>query len=213
MSEVEAYLGPTSGTRRHEERPPENRSEAQRDRDRILYTSAFQRLAGITQIASVEGGQVIHNRLTHSLKVAQVARRLAQRLGRDNDSQETVAAASLAHDLGHPPFGHIAECELNCLAEDWDGFEGNAQSFRIVNTLALRDAAYRGLNLTAPTLNGMLKYPWFHEPDDPLKGKKWGAYRHEQLSFHFARHGCEPDKPSIEAVLNGLGRRCHLRGA
>jgi dGTPase len=111
VSEAEAYLGP-AGVRRHSEKPPENRSEAQRDRDRILYTSAFQRLAGITQIASSEAGQIIHNRLTHSLKVAQVARRLAQRLGRDPDSQETVAAASLAHDLGHPPFGHIAEREL-----------------------------------------------------------------------------------------------------
>lgn len=200
MSEAEAYLGP-AGIRRHSEKPPENRSEAQRDRDRILYTSAFQRLAGITQIASSEAGQTIHNRLTHSLKVAQVARRLAQRLGRDADSQETVAAASLAHDLGHPPFGHIAERELNVLAENWGGFEGNAQSFRIVNTLALRDAAYRGLNLTAPTLNGMLKYPWLRDPAHPKKAEKWGAYAHEQLSFDFARSGSERDKRSLEAEL------------
>lgn len=200
MSDADAYLGP-AGVRRHSEKPPENRSEAQRDRDRILYTSAFQRLAGITQIASSEAGQIIHNRLTHSLKVAQVARRLAQRLGRDADSQETVAAASLAHDLGHPPFGHIAERELNTLAEDWGGFEGNAQSFRIVNTLALRDAAYRGLNLTAPTLNGMLKYPWFRDRADPKKADKWGAYGHERLSFDFARGGSEPDKRSVEAEL------------
>jgi dGTPase len=201
VSGAEEYLGPKAGLRRHAEKPPENRTEAQRDRDRILYTSAFQRLAGITQIAAAEAGQVIHNRLTHSLKVAQVARRLAQRLGRDADSQETVAAAALGHDLGHPPFGHVAEKELDDLAADWGGFEGNAQSFRIVNTLALRDAAYRGLNLTAPTLNGMLKYPWLRDPSDRKKSEKWGAYEHERLAFDFTRTGFATDQRSVEAEL------------
>ncbi len=108
--------------RLHAETRPENRTEAQRDHDRILYTSAFQRLAGITQIAAPESGLTIHNRLTHTLKVAQVARRLAKRLGVAADRQEVAAAAALAHDLGHPPFGHLAEEALNKQAETWGGF-------------------------------------------------------------------------------------------
>src|SRR6185436_18362555 len=122
-----------------------------------------------------------------SLKVAQVARRLAKRLV--PESQDTVEAAALAHDLGHPPFGHVAEEELNVLAEHWGGFEGNAQSFRIVNTLARRAKAYRGLNLTSTTLNAMLKYPWFRKPGDRKKGKKWGAYEDERPAFEHARRG------------------------
>jgi dGTPase len=143
----------------------------------------------------------MHNRLTHTLKVAQVARRLAKRLGLDVDGQETAAAAALGHDLGHPPFGHIAEQELNKLADDWGGFEGNAQSFRIVNTLALRDADYRGLNLMGRTMNGMLKYPWLKDPDVEAKSDKWGAYDHEGLAFEFARRGCSPDTRSVEAEI------------
>jgi dGTPase len=199
----ESYLGPRGeGPRRFFEREPENRSEAERDHDRILYTSAFQRLAGITQIAAPETGSAIHNRLTHTLKVAQVARRLAQRVGLDEEGQETATAAALAHDLGHPPFGHIAERELNRLAEEWGGFEGNAQSFRIVNTLAARDPAYWGLNLTQRTLNATLKYPWLRVKDDPRKGTKWGAYEHELPAFRFAREGSgDTDEPSVEAVI------------
>src|SRR5690348_493550 len=127
---------------------PSSRNEAERDHDRVLYTTALQRLAGITQIAAPEAGVTIHNRLTHTLKVAQVARRLAKQIGLPVDRQEVAAAAALAHDLGHPPFGHLAEVKLNKRAEPWGGFEGNAQSFRIANFLALRTDAYRGLNLT-----------------------------------------------------------------
>jgi len=195
------YLGPTGGPRRYPEKPPENRSEAERDHDRILYTSAFQRLAGITQIAAPESGSPMHNRLTHTLKVSQLARRLAKRLGLDEDGQETAAAAALAHDLGHPPFGHIAEKELNLLADAWGGFEGNAQSFRIVNTLAARDPDYWGLNLTQRTLNGILKYPWLRDPSVPRKKKKWGAYEHEIRAFRFAREGSTSDRPSVEASI------------
>jgi dGTPase len=197
------YLGPKEdGPRRFAEKTPENRSEAERDHDRILYTSAVQRLAGITQIAAPESGPPLHNRLTHTLKVAQVARRLAKRLGLDEDGQETAAAAALAHDLGHPPFGHIAEKELNRLADDWGGFEGNAQSFRIVNTLAARDPAFWGLNLTRRTLNGILKYPWLRDKDDSnKKSKKWGAYEHEKAAFRFAREDSEGEEPSIEAAI------------
>jgi dGTPase len=200
------YLGPKDeGPRRFPEKDPENRSEAERDHDRILYMSAFQRLAGITQIAAPESAPTIHNRLTHTLKVAQVARRLAKRLGLDEagrtDAQETAAAAALAHDLGHPPFGHIAETELNGLADAWGGFNGNAQSFRIVNTLGARASDYWGLNLTRRTLNAILKYPWLRNTQDPKRSKKWGAYEHEKPAFRFAREGSDNDEPSVEASI------------
>lgn len=203
MTSGNNYLGPKAdGPRRFPEKEPENRSEAERDHDRILYTSAFQRLAGITQIAAPESGPTIHNRLTHTLKVAQVARRLAKRTGLDDHGQETAAAAALAHDLGHPPFGHIAERELNRLADEWGGFEGNAQSFRIANTLAARDPDYWGLNLTRRTLNGILKYPWLRDKDDSKKSKKWGAYEHERPAFRFAREDSKDgEEPSVEAAI------------
>jgi dGTPase len=130
-------------------RPLDSRTDAQRDRDRVLYAGAFARLAEITQVTSPEYGYAFHNRLTHSLKVGQIARRIAERL--DNNSVDVQAAggadpdaaeaAGLAHDLGHPPFGHIAENELNRLVGDgYGGFEGNAQTFRIVVDLATSDA-------------------------------------------------------------------------
>jgi len=180
---------------------PENRSEAERDHDRILYTTALQRLAGITQIAAPEAGVAIHNRLTHTLKVSQVARRLAKRLGLAGDRQEVAAAAALAHDLGHPPFGHLAEIALNKRAKPWGGFNGNAQSFRIVNFLALRSDTYRGLNLTRRTLDAVLKYPWLQDLGDDTKVEKWGAYETELRFFDFARAGASADELSLEAQI------------
>lgn len=183
------------------ETKPARRTEAERDHDRVLYTTALQRLAGITQIAAPEAGVTIHNRLTHTLKVAQVARRLAKQIGLPVDRQEVAAAAALAHDLGHPPFGHLAEEKLNERAEPWGGFEGNAQSFRIVNFLALRTDAYRGLNLTRRTLNAILKYPWMQNLSDSKKAEKWGAYETERRAFDFARVGATPDVRSLEAEI------------
>lgn len=183
------------------EPPSKGRTEFQRDHDRILYSSAFQRLAGITQIASSEVGQQLHNRLTHSLKVAQVARRLAERLGLDADSQEIASAASLAHDLGHPPFGHVAETELNQMADGWGGFEGNAQTFRILTRLAVRDFRYRGLNLTGRTLNGVLKYPWLRRRAPAGKENKWGAYGSERKLLEWVRGGSAARTPGTEAAL------------
>jgi dGTPase len=183
------------------EKKPARRSEAERDHDRVLYTTALQRLAGITQIAAPEAGVTIHNRLTHTLKVVQVARRLAKQIGLPVDRQEVAAAAALAHDLGHPPFGHLAEVKLNKRAEPWGGFEGNAQSFRIVNFLALRTDAYRGLNLTRRTLNAILKYPWTQNLADPKKAEKWGAYETERRAFDFARTGSTVDERSLEAEI------------
>jgi dGTPase len=150
--------------------------------------------------------------LTHSLQVAQVGRRLAERLrflypieakasgGIDPD---VVEAACCAHDLGHPPFGHTAEVELNRLAgAEIDGFEGNAQSLRIVTELAQHSTdPGRGLNLTRATLAATLKYPWFRG-QNPMKPNKWGSYRSESADFEFAREGLAgSQEPTVEAQI------------
>jgi dGTPase len=191
----------------------------------VQYSSAFARLAEVTQVVSADRGYVFHNRLTHSLKVAQLARRISEKL-RSTQKQELDAlqapapdpdvaeAAALAHDLGHPPFGHIAEKELDKLAKKAglkDGFEGNAQSFRIVSKLAVGDAVakdsdetpvIRGLNLTRATLNGILKYPW-GRGDNPGKQDKWGIYETERSLFDWVRegHSLDPFAQSPEAAI------------
>lgn len=183
------------------------RAPQKRDRDRILYSSALQRLAYITQVTAPELGHIFHNRLGHSLKVAQVGRRNVERLhsliesgdiaGKAADvvrgvDPDAVEAACLAHDLGHPPFGHIAEEVLNDRAKEYveDGFEGNAQSFRIVTRLAVRSVD-QGLDLTRETLESILKYPWKHRPHDPhpagKREEKWGYYEDDKKAFDFAR--------------------------
>jgi dGTPase len=215
----------TAGARGDDERPPEYRSprriqepaptsrtETQRDRDRILYSSAFGRVAGITQVASSAPGASFHNRPTHSFKVAQVARRLAERLQVDEGDVELAGkldadateAAALGHDTGHPPFGHIAEEVLADLMQGAGGFEGNAQSFRIVCRLAMRDPEQRGLNLTPATLNGMLKYPWLpgEHPTDP-ESTKFGAYWSDREDFVAAqgKSTVRPGQRTLEAEL------------
>ena len=184
------------------------RSSAQRDRDRVLYSSAFQRLAYVTQVTAPEAGHTFHNRLSHSLKVAQVGRRNAERLKKlaaagqidgaaaalvNTIEPEAVEASCLAHDLGHPPFGHVSETALHAQAqatldEDFDGFEGNAQSFRIVTRLAVRTGGIPGLDLTRRTLDGLLKYPWAFSADPTKKAnRKWGYYGEDEDAFRFAR--------------------------
>jgi dGTPase len=189
----------------------------------VQYSSAFARLAEVTQVVSADRGYVFHNRLTHSLKVAQLARRISEKL-RSTQKQEADAlqapdpdvaeAAALAHDLGHPPFGHIAEKELDKLAKKAglkDGFEGNAQSFRIVSKLAVSDAVakdsdetpvIRGLNLTRATLNAILKYPW-GIGDNSGKQDKWGIYETERSLFDWVRegHSLDPFAQSPEAAI------------
>jgi dGTPase len=189
----------------------DNRSPARKDKDRIIYTSAFRRLAEVTQVASPTDAHVFHNRLTHSLQVAQVGRSLAEKL-RQNQQEcdeiggidpDTVEAACLAHDLGHPPFGHTAEEELNeLIGADSGGFEGNAQSFRIVTTLAFKSTKHSGLDLTAGTLAAVLKYPWL-KGQNKKKVNKWGAYSSELADFKFARTVCPRDRlaRSPEAAL------------
>lgn len=191
-----------------------DRFEYGRDYDRLLYSSAFRKLGGVTQVvsASRELGD-FHNRMTHSLKVAQTGVRLAVGIQKqDDDTQDStilrfgglhpsvVRAACLAHDFGHPPFGHIGEDALRDICEDprkyipsYDGralpdsFEGNAQTFKIVTRLAFREAVpdapelEPALNLTNATLAAISKYPWA-KGDEIAKikgGKKWGAYATE----------------------------------
>ncbi len=173
----------------------DDRTDFRRDRDIILYSSAFKRLSGITQVVSTETGHAFHNRLTHTLQVAQVGRALAEKLhihraelarvlGLEPD---VVEAACLAHDLGHPPFGHVAEETLDrCMGEEAEGFEGNAQSFRIVSQLSYLSDGYTGLNLTRATLRAILKYPWTYGKRPPEYPRKWGAYQSEIRSFEHA---------------------------
>jgi dGTPase len=211
-----------------------------KDYDHILYSSAFRRLGGVTQVVSANETALFHNRMTHSLKVAQVGRRLTRALreqiedeGRNGSTRladiisrygggldtRVVHAACIAHDLGHPPFGHIAEQALQDLLSSHpdgnngntgrlhpqigdpvaldDSFEGNAQTFRIVTKLAFResiDQRNAALNLTRATLAALLKYPWSNRrrPTGVKERntlKKWGYYDSEREFFEFARDG------------------------
>ena len=131
------------------------RSPFQRDRDRIIHSAAFRRLKHKTQVFVYHEGDHYRTRLTHSLEVAQVARSIARALGLDEDLTE---ALSLAHDLGHTPFGHAGERELNSCMSDNGGFDHNAQALRIVTRLERRYAGFDGLNLTWETLEGLVKH-------------------------------------------------------
>ncbi|MEB3367112.1 deoxyguanosinetriphosphate triphosphohydrolase family protein [Saccharopolyspora mangrovi] len=151
------------------------------DRDRISASAFFARLGGVTQVVSPSGsGLLLHNRLTHSLKVSQVARAIAERLladpvtsaqldGLGGCDLDVVEAAGLGHDLGHPPFGHLGESVLDRLARERfalpDGFEGNAQTYRVVTRIDVRGVEGNGLDLTAAVRSALLKYPWTrHSP-------------------------------------------------
>ena len=133
--------------------PP--RTPFQRDRDRIIHSAAFRRLKHKTQVFVYHEGDHYRTRLTHSLEVAQVARSIARALGLDEDLTE---ALSLAHDLGHTPFGHAGERELDHLMTSYGGFDHNAQTLRIVTRLERRYAAFDGLNLTWETIEGLIKH-------------------------------------------------------
>lgn len=141
--------------RRHPEPPPAGRSEFQRDRDRIIHSTAFRRLEYKTQVFVNHEGDLFRTRLTHSLEVAQIGRAIARALGLDEDLVEAIA---LAHDLGHTPFGHAGQDALDACMKDYGGFEHNLQSLRVVDVLEERYAEFDGLNLTFETREGILKH-------------------------------------------------------
>jgi len=193
-----------------EKTPPDPRTDGQRDRDRILYTDHLRRLSGVTQVAASGEASQFHNRLTHSLEVAQLGRRMAERvISADPDASDivnadVVEAAALGHDLGHPPFGHCAEMELDKLVKDQglaDGFEGNAQSFRIVTKLATRAEEHPGLDLTRATLQALTKYPWARAAGGKEE-KKFGRFHPERADFDWSREGlAAPSRRTAEAEI------------
>jgi len=141
--------------RRYSEPPSPSRNDFRRDCDRIIHSAAFRRLAHKTQVFVYHEGDHYRTRLTHTLEVVQIARSLARALGLDEDLAE---AAALAHDLGHPPFGHAGERALDACVKEFGGFDHNAQALRLVTDLERRYADFDGLNLTWETLEGLVKH-------------------------------------------------------
>ena len=152
-----AYAAHSSKSRgrQHPEPPAGSRSEFQRDRDRIIHSTAFRRLEYKTQVFLNHEGDLFRTRLTHSIEVAQIGRTLARSLGLNED---LVEATALAHDLGHTPFGHVGQDVLNECMKDYGGFEHNLQSLRVVDHLEEHYGAFDGLNLSFETREGILKH-------------------------------------------------------
>jgi len=177
--------------RRHAEAAAPTRTEYQRDRDRIVHSTAFRRLVYKTQVFLNHEGDLFRTRLTHSLEVAQLGRSIARSLGLDEDLVEAIA---LAHDLGHTPFGHAGQDALNDCMVDHGGFEHNLQSLRVVDQLEERYPAFDGLNLTFETREGILKHC-----------SRANAQRLEaQEPGGVARRFLEHTQPSLEAQLCNL---------
>ncbi|KQY58861.1 deoxyguanosinetriphosphate triphosphohydrolase [Aeromicrobium sp. Root495] len=186
--------------------PPKRagRSSFERDRARVLHSAALRRLSAKTQVMHAGTDDFVRNRLTHSLEVAQVARELGQSLGCDPD---VVDSAALSHDLGHPPFGHNGEVALDEAAQPCGGFEGNAQTLRILSRLESKtfapDGRSVGLNLTRATLSACVKYPWPRE-DAPMGSNKFGAYDDDLWVFDWLRDGAPGRRRPIEAQVMDL---------
>jgi dGTPase len=160
--------------RLHVEAPSATRTEFQRDRDRIIHSDAFRRLKQKTQVFVAHEGDHYRTRLTHSLEVSQIARTVARVLGLDEDLAEVLA---LAHDIGHPPFGHAGETALNEVMKQYDGFDHNAQALRVLTKLERKYPKFDGLNLTWETLEGVIKHNGpLITPSRPI-GKLPAAFR------------------------------------
>jgi dGTPase len=189
--------------RLHAEPPSPTRNDFRRDCDRIIHSTAFRRLAHKTQVFVYHEGDHYRTRLTHTLEVAQIARSLARALGLDEDLAEALA---LAHDLGHPPFGHAGERALDDCLKDFGGFDHNAQALRIVTDLERRYAAFDGLNLTWETLEGLVKH---NGPLTDRAGRPIGRYAAHGVPEAIHDYGRTHDlelwsQPSAEAQVAAL---------
>ncbi|MFG1921635.1 deoxyguanosinetriphosphate triphosphohydrolase [Cryptosporangium sp. NPDC048952] len=173
--------------------PGTGRTPYQRDRARVLHSAGFRRLAAKTQVITVGEDDFLRTRLTHSLEVAQIAREMGVALGADPDVVDT---AGLAHDLGHPPFGHNGEDALNVVAELAGGFEGNAQTLRVVSRLEAKVPG-AGLNLTRATLDAITKYPWGRRPGN----RKFNYYADDEPVFRWYRDEAPEGKRCLEAQI------------
>lgn len=180
----------TARGRLHSEPDSATRSPWQRDRDRVIHSSAFRKLQYKTQVFVNHEGDFFRTRLTHSLEVAQIARSAARAMALNEDLTEALA---LAHDLGHPPFGHAGEEALNASMKQWGGFDHNAQSLKVVTHLESRYAAFDGLNLTWETLEGLVKH------NGPLSNPNPAIKEYDQ------RHKLDlSSQPSAEAQLANI---------
>ena len=200
----------------HEPPKRAERTPFERDRARLVHSAALRRLAAKTQVVDPRTDDFVRNRLTHTLEVAQVARDLAKVLGCDADVVETAA---LAHDIGHPPFGHNGERALDEVAASCGGFEGNAQTLRILTRLEAKslapDGRSVGLNLTRATLDASTKYPWCRadaptppgldaDPEFLPTVRKFGVYDDDLEVFRWMREPAEPGHRCVEAQVMDL---------